>query len=374
MLLRNRLDYNALNLKPFLPGAAVHFNGQFHFVSDPFRVPFLALSGLFSPVGSIIDKLRVLALRTSVLSSRLEEIVQVDINSVKKPMKQPSKPLNQFLRENGFSDQFINAFFRPFYQGIFLAPLAKQSSQMFNFIFRMFSEASASLPSDGIGAITQQMRDRLPSNVDLKLNAKVTELSSDHVVVNTQTLTAPVVIIATEAPEAIKLLGDSISTAPSRGSICLYFTSNRPAPINKPILMLNGDGDKNGPINNVVFLSEVVKSYAPEGKTLISAVIVGDELGKSNDVLEREARKQLTGWFGEEELAAWSMLRIYRIPHSQTAQNPEYLFDRDVSLGDGLFVCGDHRNSPTLHGAILSGRIAADKALAFLREQSPTPA
>jgi len=31
-------------------------------------------------------------------------------------------------------------FFRPFYQGIYLAPLNLQSSAMFQFVFRMFSE------------------------------------------------------------------------------------------------------------------------------------------------------------------------------------------------------------------------------------------
>jgi hypothetical protein len=35
-----------------------------------------------------------------------------------------------------------------------------------------------------------------------------------------------------------------------------------------------------------------------------------------------------------------------------------------VSLGGGVFVCGDHRDSATLDGALKSGRRAAEALLA----------
>jgi hypothetical protein len=44
---------------------------------------------------------------------------------------------------------------------------------------------------------------------------------------------------------------------------------------------------------------------------------------------------------------------------------PTDLF-RPVSLGDGLYVCGDHRFSATLDGALRSGRVAAEAVLADL--------
>jgi predicted NAD/FAD-dependent oxidoreductase len=32
---------------------------------------------------------------------------------------------------------------------------------------------------------------------------------------------------------------------------------------------------------------------------------------------------------------------------------------RPVALGDGVFVCGDHRDTPSIQGALVSGRRAA---------------
>lgn len=356
---RQVLDYNQLNLQPFLPGAKIRHNANFHILSDPFRAPLLAASGLFSPIGTLSDKLRVLLLRIQVMSDSIEQTLSPN---------NPGLLLDQFLSDLRFSPSFIAAFFKPFYQGIFLAPLNEQSASMFRFVFRMFSEAPASLPAAGIGAITAQMRQRLPSHVTLHLNSPVTNISPGYVQVADKQFDAPVVILATEGPEAVRLLDSSIGTAQSRGSICIYFSSDRPSPVDKPILVLNGDGPKDGPVNNMFVPSQVASSYAPDGKTLISTTIVGDELGQSDNALETAVRQQMSKWFGPEEVDHWVRLAIYRIPHSQPAQSPDYVFERETSLGDGLFVCGDHRNSPTLHGAIMSGRAAAENALTYLEQ------
>ncbi len=40
---------------------------------------------------------------------------------------------------------------------------------------------------------------------------------------------------------------------------------------------------------------------------------------------------------------------------------------RDVALGDGLFVAGDHRDTPSQQGALVSGRRTAEAVLHALR-------
>uniref|UniRef100_A0A453C7S1 Amine oxidase domain-containing protein n=1 Tax=Aegilops tauschii subsp. strangulata TaxID=200361 RepID=A0A453C7S1_AEGTS len=50
------LDYQALRLQPFFPGALVYLGAgdggsPFHMLSDPFRFPIRSLSSVFSPVG-----------------------------------------------------------------------------------------------------------------------------------------------------------------------------------------------------------------------------------------------------------------------------------------------------------------------------------
>lgn len=324
-------------------------------MSDPFRAPSLALRALFAPVGGLLDKVRVAMLRAELISKSVDEVLDERVESL---------ALDAYLRKKGFSQRFISTFFRPFYQGIFLAPLSEQTQRMFEFVFRTFAVAPASLPARGIGAVAEQMSQALPANVDMRLNTRVTELGEGFVRINGEELKADVVVVATEGPEAVRLLGGRIETSSSRGSICLYFGKKGKSPVGRPILVLNGD-EGDGPVNNMFVASDVVPEFAPEGYALISTTVVGNAQGYTDEMLEREVREQMERWFGQEEVTNWELLRIYRIPHSQTAQGPDFTFDKETTMGGGIFVCGDHRNSPTLHGAIVSGRQAAERALAY---------
>lgn len=297
-------------------------------------------------------------MRISLLSIPVDQVVRTQL----------SVPLNEHLANLRFSPSFVSAFFRPFYQGIFLAPLQEQSAAMFSFVFKMFASAPASLPAAGIGAISRQLADILPASlVEIRCNTPVSHIEAGKVTLGERSsslLEAPVVIVATEGPEAARLLhGDIVST--SRGSICVYFTKDGPAPLKKPLLVLNGD-ENDGPVNNMFFPSTVAPSYAPPGTTLISTTIVGDELNQPDKELESAVRAQMTAWFGQEEVSQWNFLRAYRIPHSQTPQLPDFNFERSSIVGDGIFVCGDHRDTPTLNGAISSGQAAAREAIKYL--------
>lgn len=318
------------------------------------------MRALFAPVGGFLDKLRVAMLRAELISKPVDEI----LDERAEPLT-----LDSYLRRKGFSQQFISTFFRPFYQGIFLAPLSEQTQRMFEFVFRTFAVAPASLPARGIGAVAEQMRQALPTNVDLRLNAHVTDMGEGFVKTDEEELKADVVVVATEGPEAVRLLGGRIETGSSRGSVCLYFGKKGKSPVGQPILVLNGD-EGDGPVNNMFVASDVVPAFAPEGHVLISTTVVGNAHGRDDDVLEGEVREQMGRWFGKEEVAKWELLRIYRIPHSQTAQGPDFIFEKETALGGGIFVCGDHRNSPTLHGAIVSGRQAAERAMAYCEQSN----
>jgi predicted NAD/FAD-dependent oxidoreductase len=103
----------------------------------------------------------------------------------------------------------------------------------------------------------------------------------------------------------------------------------------------------------------VAPSYAPPGAALVSASIL--ESPDDPTALEGEVRRQMTDWFGSA-VDSWTLLRTYRIDHAQPDQTPPALepVERPVELAGGLFVCGDHRDTASLHGALLSGRRAAD--------------
>ena len=122
------LDFESLQLKPFLPGALVRYGGRFHELTDPWRRPFAAVRSLWSPIGSLADKLRVASLRRQSLRGTIED-----------RFRDPETTSLQSLQRSGFSSSMIDRFFKPFLGGIFLDAELQSSSRMLHFVFRMFS-------------------------------------------------------------------------------------------------------------------------------------------------------------------------------------------------------------------------------------------
>lgn len=336
------LDYDALNLARFAPGALVRYRGRFHRFTDPWRSPRHLFATASSPIGSLTDKLRVARLRSRVCRSSLDKLFE-----------RPETTTINALRQEGFSKRFIDSFFRPFLGGVFLEPDLNTSSRMFDFVFRMFATGNVVLPAGGIGEIARQITNKLPDE-NLRTGACVEAFEGTTVrLTSGEMLQAGAVVIACEAPAAAKLLVDP--TPPSgRGVTCLYFAAERP-PIEEPILVLNGDGV--GPINNLCVPSQVTPTYAPASQALVSVTV----LGLPDGDVEASVRKQLLDWFGPDVIA-WRHLRTYRIPYALPSQAPPALspVEKSSSRGDHLFVCGDYLDTASIQGAMVSGRRAAE--------------
>ena len=349
----------------------MRFDDSFHLVSDPIRRPQDILASLISPIGSLIDKVNVGVYSLFIRGVTLDEIYAKDECNTK-----------QFLENRGLSSAMIDRFFSPFYQGIFLSPLKFQSSRMFEFVFKMFTQGAASLPENGMGAIGRQLADGLPityNTVAKKLDIGLVQTTdADGKALNYRCET---VIVATDPPSAARLLqgvegvnAEALLIPEARGSLTLYFGIDGTPPVKDPILILNGENnieaDKPSPvlhkINNVCFPSQISRAYAPEGKTLASVTVIGTAVGAEDSEVETAVRAQLLQWWGDQ-VDQWKLLKIYRIPYAQPAQTPPYaILGQPVQLTDNLFICGDHRGTATLNGAIESGRYAARSALGFL--------
>lgn len=342
---RRELDYEALDLHAFYDGALVGYEGRFHRIADPLRHPLGAPQMVFGPIGTVADKLRVLRLRQALRRLTIPQILERE-----------EQTTAEALRERwGFSATMIDRFFRPFLGGIFLDRDLRSSSRMFEFVFKMFAEGHAALPAGGMEAIPLQMLEALPADT-VRFNARVEGVSGQSVTLEEgETLEADHVVVATEAPEANRLIGDVNPTG--RSTVCLYYSALR-SPLDEPILVLNGDGV--GPINNVAVPSDVAPGYAPEGKALVAAVVVGTP-DRSQESLEQAVREQLIDWFGLRA-GGWRHLETQYIPYALPDQTSPYLSHpaRPVRRRKGLYVCGDHRRSASLNGAIASGRVAAN--------------
>jgi len=342
------LDYQALDLRAFRPGALVRQGFAFHCLTDPWRRPLQGLRSLFSPIGSFWDKERVVRLRSRVLKGTLED-----------RFNEPETTTLQALQDAGFSPSIVERFFRPFLGGIFLESDLQTSSRMFHFVFRMFSSGDACLPTEGMEAIPRQLAAGLPAE-SVRLGAQVVRVEAGSVQLDSgEALQARAIVVAVEGPAAAKLLGESLSAA-VQGVTCLYFAADRP-PIEEPVLVLNGEG--HGPVNNLCVPSLVAPSYAPDQQHLVSATVLGMTMLDETE-LQAEVRDQLAGWFGPA-VNRWRHLRTYRISCALPRQVPPALSmpERPVRWQPGVYVCGDHRDNASIQGAMVSGRRAAEALL-----------
>jgi len=343
------LDQGALDLRSFLPGARIRRGGRFVTLSDPVRRPLAALGTLFASLGTWGDKRRTLALRRDVRLGTLDDLFAREEMSTR-----------EALAARGLSEDVVEGFYRPWLAGVFLEPDLATSSRMFEFVFRMFAEGDASLPARGMGAIPRQLADGLPSD-SIRTNARVARVEPGRVVLEGgEALEAESVVVATDGPAASALL-DGLPPVRTRGVTCVYFAAEKD-PVGAPWLVLDGDGT--GPVNNLCVPSTVQPSYAPSGAALISASILGTDPTRKPRDLEQAVRAQLSAWFGPQ-VASWRHLHTYAVEHALPDQAAPALAEtrRPVRHAPGLYVCGDHRETASIQGALASGRRAAEAVL-----------
>lgn len=330
-----QLDVAALDLRRFSPGARVWTGERFSTVGDPLRHPSTLVETLRSPVGSLADKLRVLRLRRRVTRRSVPEL-----------LREPDVATVDHLRSLGFSTHMVDRFFGPLFSGIQLDPELATSARMFDTIFRCLATGDAAVPAEGMGAIPAQLAARLPPNA-LHLDTPVRALDAGGVVLDGgRRVDATAVIVAAEGPAASELLG--LPPVGSRPVSAVYFAANT-APLRGPWVQLDGTGE--GPAANVAVMTEVAPGYAPEGRALVVAACPGP----AADGLADRVRLQLQRWFGPT-VERWHHLRSYHIAHGQPDQRPPFHPKQRQHLGDGRWVCGDHRDTASLQGALYSGR------------------
>lgn len=347
---RRVLDLDALDLKPFARAVLVRSGGRFHRLADPRSEPLTAAKSLFTPVGLLRDKLRLVRL-----------FWEVDRGTLGQQLARDERLTLDLLRWNGgFSPAMLDRLFRPLFGGVCLDRDLTTSSRFFRFVCRMFAEGGAAVPAGGMQAIPDQLAGRLPPGA-VRLGVRVVRVGHREVTLEGgEVIRGRAVVAATEGPAAAKLLGDELPDPGSNGTATLYYAADR-APVTDPVLVLDGEGE--GPVNHAAVMSNISPSYAPAGQALVAASVVGSPADDDAE-LDRRTRLQLSGWFGGAVLG-WRLLRVYRIPHALPDQTAGKLdpWQRPVRLRPGLYVCGDHRDNGSIDGAMTSGFRAAQAVM-----------
>jgi phytoene dehydrogenase-like protein len=344
-----QLDVDALDLCAFDPGSLVWTGHGFEKVADPLRKPADAISTLFADIGSLGDKARV-----GLLRQRLAHADPVEL------LRAPDRSTADALDGLGFSPRMVRRFFRPLVGGIQLDLDLSTSARMFDVIFRTLAVGDAAIPALGMAQIPEQLAARLPDGA-VRLSSPVDRLESTSAVLGDGTRVAGrAVVVATEGPVAARLAG--VRDPGSKRVAALWFTAEEP-PVRGRSIVLDGEGG--GPVTNLAVHSEVSASYAPAGRPLFVAACPGELEPDADADLVMAARTQMRRWYGSSA-DTWELLRLDQIAHGQPLANVPFSPKRSVSLGEGRYVAGDHRDTPSIQGAMFSGRRCAEAVLADL--------
>jgi phytoene dehydrogenase-like protein len=350
---KKRIDVEALGLGRFVPGAIVRADSGAYRLSDPLRRPGDLIETLRSPVASWRDKLRTARLVLDVTAQPVSRLLhRHDVSTAER------------LAAAGLSPAFVRAFWRPLFAGIQLDPELEVSSRRFELILRMLATGSTGLPREGIGALPRQVAARLPGAC-VRLGVRVARVRSGEVqTTEGERIESRIVVVAADGPTAHSLLPERVADPGSRPVACCWYSMPE-RPGREPYLLLDGT---RGPALNAVVISDVQPSYAPAGRSLVAAAVPGPQALVPG--LTARVQAQLAEWFGIGE-SDLTHLRTDVIPHGQPDQRPPLNLHRRVDLGDGLFVCGDHRDTASTQGAMFSGERTA---AAVLRRLRGTPA
>ena len=337
---KEHLDFNALKLQEFLPGATIFANGKMHTIGDPLRNFELLFPTLKASVGNFSDKLKILKLNSSLKKKSLRSIFETT-----------SMTTLNYLKKKGFSNQIIQKFFKPFFSGIFLEPNLSTSSRMFEFVYKMFGEGLAVLPTEGIAAIANQLKSQL-TETEFILNTEVKSINENHIILaNDKIIDTDFTIITSGAS---KLIPDfKQKQVDWKSCYNLYFeVENRR--IQKPLIGLISN--ENALINNIFFHNSL-QTKSKGNKELLSVTVV-----KKHNLSETELINRV-----EEELhlkCNISTLRHLKTYHIKQAlpniENLEYdISPTETKIKPTIFLAGDYLLNGSLNAAMTSGERAA---------------
>jgi len=346
------LDLAALDLHPFVAGAQVVLAGrsgrQVARVGDPRREPRWAWGSATAPLGTPLSTARFVAYAAS--------------RAVRSPAalrRAPDITAYEALRRAGADRSLIERLLRPFLSGVFLEHELTTSRRFLDLVLRSFVRGTPSLPAHGMRTIPNQ----LAAGVDVRLDTPVKTVADDHVITDgAERIDARAVIVATDPATASRLIPRLRVPAPRSVTTWYYRPSCTGAELANGEGVLVLDGARRGPLVNTVVLTNAVPTYAPPGQALVSASALGVRTTSEN---ERAARAHLS-WLYGVPTGDWELIATYPIPYALPAMAVPLDMRRSVHGPGRIYLAGDHRDTASIQGALVSGRRAATAVLADL--------
>ena len=342
-------DHRALDLKPFVAGARIVTDRggrrRVQRVADPRRKPSWAVPSLLARIGSPVSIARFGAYAASRA-----------VLSVPSLLRDPDVTSEEALRRAGADNTLMETVLRPFLSGVFLDAELRTSRRFLDVVLKSFVRGTPSVPALGM----QRLPEQLAAGLDVRFGHRVSSVSVRSVdVAGGDVHSADAVIVATDPATAADLILDVV--APEANSVTTWYYRPTCAPEEladgEPVLVL--DGSRRGPLVNTVVMSHAAPDYAPPGSALVAA----SALGVWENPKQDKAVREHLAWLYGVPTKDWELIASYPIPYALPAMPVPFELKRPVRTQQGVYVAGDHRDTSSIQGALVSGRRAAQAVL-----------
>ncbi|MFG2607885.1 NAD(P)/FAD-dependent oxidoreductase [Streptomyces sp. NPDC048514] len=359
---------DSLALRRFAPGVLLHRDGRIQRAGLPAlggstRGALHAVRALASaprgpattpgrggaPVGGAVDQAR--------LGAALGRIATVPVERL---LARPELPAAQALARRGVPARTIDGFLRPLLAALLCDPDLTTSSRCADLALRAFAGGRLGVPEGGAEMPPELLARTLPVGT-VHTGVRVTSVSTTSVTTAEHgEVRCRAVLLATDARAAAGLL-PGLRVPDFHPVTVVHHTTDDPAAAFSTGTSLLLDADRGGPVAHTAVLSNVDPSRAPGGRVLVSSTV----LGTPPEGVDTAVRIHLSRLYGTST-RRWETLAVHHTPEAVPAMRPPHDLRRPVRLLAGLYVCGDHRDTSTVQGALHSAHRAAAAILADL--------
>ena len=335
------LDLAALHLRPFDAGVLLAGADGRHVVADPRRRPGALLSSALHAPGSRMEQVRF-----ATYAVRLAR------GDGRRLLDGPDAAVGAaYAAFGGLTDRML----APFLSGVLFDDSMTSSRRFADLLLRSFVRGTPSVPAVGMQAIP----DQLAAGLDVRLGTPVREVTPTSVTTDDGVLRTRAVVVATDPLTAGRLLPGLEVPVMRSGTTWWHLADAPGSTLTGGRALLVVDPDRRGPVVNSVVVSNAAPGYAPHGRALVASTALG-----THGVTERDVRDHLTLLHGADT-TNWDEVAVHRIAATVPAV-PVGSPVRRPAGHRGVFVAGDHRDTASIQGALVSGRRIADAVLVAL--------
>ncbi|WP_326832935.1 NAD(P)/FAD-dependent oxidoreductase [Nocardioides marmotae] len=349
---RRWVDLDALALQPFPAGVLARTEEGAELLADPLRE--LGLTGRTArsvavrprEVAALLRWARPLVGRERGLADRVTP-------------RRGDLTLRDSLDRAGVHG-LLRRVLERFLAGVLLDASGATADAFALLLARSFAAGTPALPAGGMAALPAQLAAGLGDRVRLRYPVEGIDTSGARPVLLSAAgaTRARHVVVATDGATAHRLVGTP--TPAPRGVVTQWWAvddlAGRRDARAPGVLAVDARPRPSGPAVNAAIVSAAAPSYAPEGRHLVQAsALIGSGAAPPSEGRMRRHAADLLGLVD----TGWQELARHELPQALPAQPVPFAARRPVVVRPGLVVCGDHRDTASLQGALVSGQRAA---------------